>query len=68
MTADAARPVKETVWIALSAQGGPAPFIGYAYLRKELARNYEKTYGHTLKQAGYRLVKVRLTNWTKGKP
>lgn len=53
--------LNETVWIAVSARGYPTPFIGYAYQRKWLGRDYQRTFGHTLTQAGYRLVKVKLT-------
>lgn len=50
----------QTVWVALSAQGHPAPFVGYAFQRKMLAETYRQTYGHDIERAGYQLVKAEL--------
>jgi hypothetical protein len=49
------------VWIALSEAGKPCPFIGYAFEAKMLRASYAQKFGHTLKAAGYRVVRVRLT-------
>ena len=48
------------VWIAMSSAHHPAPFIGYAFTRKNLLAQYQQRYGQSLTQAGYRAVKVRL--------
>ncbi len=52
---------KERVWIALSSEGFPVPFIGFAFTRKTLTSRYEETYRHTLKKAGYRVARAQLT-------
>lgn len=49
-----------TAWIALSAKGQPAYFLGYASSRAELRRTYVDRFGHDIETAGYTVVKVRL--------
>ena len=57
----------QTVWIALSAQGHPVPYIGFAYQRKLLEQRYRDHYGHSTDRAGYRLVKAKLVIEAKAK-
>jgi hypothetical protein len=53
------------IWIAVSEQGHPATFIGYAYTRTDLEARYQGTFKSSLKDAGYRAVKATLTMETK---
>jgi len=50
-----------TAWIALSAYGYPAYFLGYYRTRAELVRAYTDLYGGAFKDAGYQPTKVRIT-------
>jgi hypothetical protein len=45
-------------WIAVSAQGHPAPFLGYAFTRSELKRKYVEQFTSDFDVAGYRAVRV----------
>ena len=47
-------------WIALSAQGQPAWFLGYWRTRKALMKHYQDKFRHDLERAGYRPLKVEL--------
>ena len=50
-----------SAWIALSATGQPAFFLGMARTRKELAGEYAARFNHDIERAGYELVQVRMT-------
>jgi hypothetical protein len=53
-------PVDFVAWIALSAYGHPAPFIGLAFTRTELKKEYSARFHGDLEIAGYRALKVRV--------
>ena len=53
-----------TAYIALSAQGHPAWFIGYHRQRKELLKTYAARFGHTLRLGGYTVKKVKISEPT----
>lgn len=54
------QPREFTAWIALSAKGYPAAFLGYGLSRKHMQEDYRTAFGGSIKEAGYRLVKVRM--------
>lgn len=54
------KPFPCCVYIAISAQGYPCPFIGFAYTARELRANYVKQFTHTMKHAGYRVIRVEM--------
>lgn len=59
------KPVNCTMWIAVSFYGNPAPYLGYAFTRKQLKANYATKFGRAddlqaLDRAGYRAVKVQM--------
>jgi len=55
-----------SIWIALSASGQPAPFIGYFFTRRALVEEYQSHFGHSLIEAGYRPVKAQLVwDWER---
>lgn len=61
MTRTRRKPLKPfTAWIALSAYGYPALFLGYYRTRKELTTHYRELYGGAFKNAGYKPCKVRI--------
>lgn len=48
------------VYIAISWVGNPAPFAGFAWTAKQLRKDYAQRFGHTLRQGGYRVIRVEL--------
>lgn len=48
-------------WIALSAKGYPAWFIGYHATKKALRSHYNQTYLHKLEEGGYSAIQVEIS-------
>lgn len=55
-----------TAWMAVSAQGYVAWFIGFHPTRTVLRESYSSTFDHTLEAGGYRAQRVRVTVETGG--
>jgi hypothetical protein len=56
------------VWMAFSAAGYPAMFIGCFCFRAHLRKHYRETFGSDLERAGYRAARVTITPQRKAKP
>jgi hypothetical protein len=51
----------ETFWMGVSRFGHLAPFAGIGVTRKHLVAEFEKQHGVSLKDGGYRPIRVRVT-------
>lgn len=57
------KPFNLRVWVAINGKGHLVPFAGYSVMAKgDLDRDYQRQYGRSLADHGYRVIKARLTN------
>lgn len=49
-------------YIAISWQGHPAVFLGYAFTKRELKARYEQMFHGDIEVGGYSIAKVRVTD------